>query len=392
MLAKRLRVALIIESSRAYGRRVLQGINAYARERGPWAFYMEERETGEAPPPWLRSWKGDGIISRVDDSALARAIGDTGVPAVDLRGVVRSRMPVVKADDRQVMALAAEHLLERGFAHLAYCGFTDLPYSERRLKHLLSVLHGRDVSCSVYQAPPPKPNAPQRAIERIGILFNRELANWLLSLPKPAGIIACNDIRGQQVLNICREIDLAVPEQVAVVGVDNDEILCELSDPPMSSVELDTHRAGYEAAALLHRLIQGQGAPEQPTLIAPKGVVCRQSTDTLAIADPGVAAAVRFIRMHAGDGIGVGDLISHAKMSRRLLERKFRRHLGRSPHQEITRVRMDRVKQLLQDTDWPLEAIARATGFEGADYLSVAFKKAAQMSPGEFRRNSEKRQ
>jgi LacI family transcriptional regulator len=314
-----------------------------------------------------------------------RAIRATRLPAVDLRGVVRSHMPVVKADDRRVMELAVEHLLERGFAHLAYCGFTDLPYSERRLKHLVSVLHERDIRCNFYQAPPPRPNAPQREIERIGVLFNKELAAWLRSLPKPIGIIACNDIRGQQVLNTCREMDLAVPEDVAVIGVDNDEVLCEMSDPPMSSVELDTHKAGYEAAALLHRLVRGGAVPMEPVLIAPKAVICRQSTDTLAIADRHVAAAVRFIRLHASDGLKIKDVLDHVPLSRRLLERRFRKLLGHSPHAEIARVRIERIKQLLLGTDWPLESIARATGFAGADYMSVAFKKETHLSPGAFR-------
>ena len=386
MMGKRLRIALVIESSRAYGRRVLAGINAYARQHGPWAFYMEERETGEVPPPWLRSWKGDGIISRVDDVALARAIQHTHLPAVDLRGVVRSAMPVVKTDDRQVVKLAAEHLLARGFAHLAYCGFTDLSYSERRLKHLLSILHEREIPCSVYQTPPPRSNAPQREIERIGVLFNKELASWLRSLPKPVGVIACNDIRGQQVLNTCREIDLIVPEQVAVIGVDNDDVLCELSDPPMSSVELDTHNAGYEAAALLDRLIRGEPTPPGPILIPPKGVVCRRSTETLAIPDRHVADAVRFIRLHATEGIKVKQILAQIPMSRRLMERRFRKLLGHGPHAEITRVRIERVKLLLVETDWPLDSIAISTGFTGADYLSVAFKKHTGLCPGEFRR------
>ncbi|MHB1767538.1 MAG: AraC family transcriptional regulator [Phycisphaerae bacterium] len=390
-MAAHRRIALLIESSRAYGRRVLQGITQYSRCHGQWSLYYEQRQTAEAPPKWLRNWRGDGIIARVDDAALARAIRRTGLPAVDLRGNVFSSMPVIKNDSAAVAELCANHLLERGFYHLAYCGFAGLSYSEQRLEYFRLYLAKRGLSCHVHLSASPEASAGQRAIESVGLRPDPKLIQWIGRLPKPVGIMACNDVRGQQVLNTCRELDIAVPEQIAVVGVDNDDVLCDLSYPPMSSVELDTQRVGCEAAALLDRLMAGEPTQHSPLLIRPVRVIVRQSTDILAIDDPHVAEAVRHIRLHAIDGIKVEGVLDHlaAKdklISRRTLERRFANLLGRTLNEEIMRVRLDRVKSLLLETDWPLCKIAQRSGFEFAEYMSVAFKRELQITPGEFRR------
>lgn len=385
------RIALLIESSSAYGRRVLRGITQYARLHGRWSLYYEQRRTAEAPPKWLRNWRGDGIIARVDDAAQARAIRRTGLPAVDLRGNVSSSMPVVKNDSTAVAELCANHLLERGFYHLAYCGFAGLAYSEHRLEYFQSYLAKRGVSCHVYLSASPAARAGQRAIESVGMHSDPKLIQWIDRLPKPVGIMACNDVRGQQVLNTCRELDVAVPEQIALVGVDNDDVLCDLSYPPMSSVELDTQRVGYEAAALLDSLMAGEPAPRRPLLIPPVRVIVRRSTDILVIDDPYVAEAVRHIRLHAIDGVKIEGVLDHLSakgklLSRRTLERRFANLLGRTLNEEILRVRLDRVKSLLMETDWPLWKIAQRSGFEFAEYMSVAFKRALLITPGEFRR------
>jgi len=385
-MSSRRRVALLIESSRSYGRTVLQAITAYSRVHGPWSLYYEQRQTAEKPPSWLRTWRGDGIISRVDDLALACAIARTGLPAVDLRGRVCSTMPVVKNDDRRIAEMVADHLLDRGFVHLAFCGYTGLAYSERRCEHFCACLARHGLPCPVYQSVPPRPRAGQREVEAAGLRRDPKLIRWLRSLPKPVGIMASNDVRGQQVLNTCRELDIAVPEQVALVGVDNDDVLCDLADPPMSSVDLDTRRIGFEAAALLERMMAGAAPPNQRILVPPLGVIARQSSDVLAIADPDVAAAVRHIRLYAVDGLDVNDVAAKSSVSRRTLERRFARLLGRTPKAEILRVRLDRVKQLLIETDWPLSRVADRAGFLFPEYMNVAFKRELGVTPGEFRR------
>jgi LacI family transcriptional regulator len=201
----------------------------------------------------------------------------------------------------------------------------------------------------------------------------------------PLGLVACNDDRGRQVLEACREAGLHVPEQIAVVGVDNDELLCELSDPPLSSVEPDTRRIGYEAAALLDRMMQGERPPAAPLFVPPKSVVTRRSTDVLAIDDREVAQAVRFIRDHACEGINVEDLLREVPLARVTLKRRFERLLGRSAKAEIMRLQLEKVKQLLTETDLNQAEIARLAGFRHLEYMSAAFHERTGQTAGQYR-------
>ncbi|HEY1108871.1 MAG TPA: substrate-binding domain-containing protein, partial [Opitutaceae bacterium] len=217
----------------------------------------------------------------------------------------------------------------------------------------------------------------------------RALRAWVDALPKPVGIMAAYDIRGQQVLDACRSASLAVPSDVAVIGVDNDALLCDLASPPLTSVIPNAHRAGYEAAALLEKLMAGRKVPATAHLIPPLGVAARQSTDVLAVDDRDVARAVQFIREHACEGINVSDLLRTVPLSRRVLEQRFQKLLGRTPREEILHVRLARVRQLLGETDLPLYLIAERTGFEHVEYLSVVFKRETGQTPSEYRQETQ---
>ena len=214
------------------------------------------------------------------------------------------------------------------------------------------------------------------------------LVRWLQQLPTPVAVMACNSIRGQEVLSACRRLGRAVPEQVAVMGVDSDEIICELSDPPLSSVVLNAVRTGYEAAAWLDRLMAGEAAPDSPVLIAPTGVAPRRSTDIVAVDDPHVAAALRYIRDHACEDIALQDVLQSVHLSRASLHRHFNAALGRSPKAEILRVRLERAKQLLAETELPLYEIASRTGFRNPEHFSYLFKSKSGQTPGQFRREA----
>lgn len=207
---------------------------------------------------------------------------------------------------------------------------------------------------------------------------------WVRHLAKPCGVMAYYDIRGLQLLEICRSAGVAVPDEVAVVGAGNDELLCDLSEPPMSSVALHGDAAGYQAAALLERMMAGETV-DGVHLIKPTGIVVRQSSDVLAIADPDVSLAVRFIRNHGAEGIKVGDLLRAVPMSRRVLESRFKKLLGHSPHEEILRMQLQRVRQLLEDTDLPLKIIAERAGFKHLQNLRAVFKRHVGQTPGEYR-------
>jgi LacI family transcriptional regulator len=383
-------VALLVESSRAYGRGLLHGIAGYVRLHGPWSIYLAERGLGEDPPAWLQGWRGDGVIARIENRRIARAVGDLGLPTVDLRALLTDLgVPQIVTDDEAVARLAVGHFFERGFRHFAFCGFAGADYSDQRSEAFARLVVEAGFACTTYEPSRRPAPAGTEAREQQGWSAEAEVARWLERLPKPVGLMACNDIRAQQVLTACRASGVAVPDEVAVLGVDNDETLCDLADPPLSSVVPDTYRIGYEAAALLERMMTGaETAPPGPTLIPPLAVVTRRSTDVLAVDDRAIARAAHFIREHACDGIRVEDVLAEVPLSRSVFERRFVKIFGRTPKAEILRTQLDRVKRLLAETDLSLKQIASRTGFQHPEYMSAAFKERTGQTPGQYRRSA----
>lgn len=375
-------IALLIESSNSYARGLLRGVMSYIHEHHPWSIYLPEHGRGSVPVNWLNSWHGDGIIARIENSKIAAAVVNSGVPAVDLSAArLAPSLPWVETDDHAIAKLAAEHLIERGFQHYAFCGDDQFNWSCWREDYFQKQITDAGFVCHVY------PQSTKRLKSIPWEEEQRRLSEWIQQLPKPVGVMACYDIKAQQLLDACRTVNVSVPEEVAIIGVDNDEILCNLSEPPLSSIIPNTHQTGYEAAALLDRMIAGQTVSSDAHLIKPLGIATRQSTDIQAIDDKSISAAVRFIRHHACDGINVQDVLKSVPLSRRVLESRFQKIIGRSPHAEIMRIRLDRVKQLLTETDLSLIQIAERTGFQHPEYLNVAFKKQTGTTPGTFRRN-----
>ncbi len=378
-MRKRRSVALLIETSNAYARGLLSGIMAYVRQHQPWSIYLPELGRGEVPP----RWRGDGIIARIESKAIARTVSRTGLPVVDVSAARHLKStPWIETDDVAIARAAAEHLLERGFRHLAFCGERRFNWSRWRADEFRKIAREKGVSCDVYESSGTDPWSKE----------HNALLAWVRKIPKPAGVMACYDIKAQQLLDVCRENGLAVPEEVAVIGVDNDPLLCSLTTPPLSSVIPNTHRTGYEAAALLDRMMSGERIPPKGHFIPPIGVETRQSTDVLALADREIAAAVRFIREHACDGATIGDLLRVVPLSRRVMESRYRKATGRTPHEDLVRFRIDRVKQLLAETDHSLERIATLSGFDHPEYMSVAFKRETGTTPGKFRLQAKPRE
>ncbi len=364
---------------------MLAGITAYIHEHDAWSIFLPESGRGDAELARLSGWSGDGIIARIENRRIARAVSKAGAPVVDLSAAQLCKGAAwVETDDQAIAQLAFSHLLERGFRQLAFCGLAQYNWSTRRRDHFSRLAAEAGIRCSIFMAAGSLANAADWAGDQ------RDLVRWVRALPKPVGIMACFDLRGRQLLDACRTADVRVPDDVAVVGVDNDPILCELADPPLSSVEPDTHRTGYTAAGLLARMMNGEKVKGGEYPVAPLGIAVRRSTDALAIDDPDVSAAVRFIRQHACEGISVKQLLDEVPTSRRNLERRFRTLLGHSPHEEIVRCRVERAQQLLQTTDLPLKTIAKRIGVAHAEYVNVIFRKLTGQSPGAYRRKFRK--
>ncbi len=373
-------VALLIETSRSYGRGVLRGVRDYLAEHRPWSVYLEPRALDSAGPPWLRGWKGDGVLTRTATKSTAALVRAARVPTVELRSArLMPGVPWVGVDNRALGRLVAAHLLDRGFRQLAVYALDGEPFFAERCDDFAAAARDAGRPCAVYRAGAwgERPADWER--------HQAALARWVQGLPKPAGVMACTDQLGFWLLDACRRAGVTVPDEVAVVGVEDEESLCAMAGPPLSSVRLPTERVGYEAAAILDRLMAGKKPPRGPVLFPPVQVVVRQSSDAVAVPDEAVAAAVRFIRDRACDGATVDDLLAAVPLSRSGLERGFRKALGRSPHAEIRRVRLARVCQLLADTDLPLATIAARSGFASVPYLCAAFKAARGATPTEFR-------
>ncbi len=385
-MANRRKIALLIEWSRVFGRGVLRGIAGYVKAHGTWRIYQTERRLCDAAPGWLKDWSGDGIIARIENDELSRQIRRMGLPVVDLFEHSRSEgFPGVLTNNRAVARLAAEHLIERGLDYFAYCGLPGVFSSETRSASFVEYVNQAGFEVQVYESPRQADTTFISTSEDHELRYEEAVAAWVASLPKPVGLMACNDLRAHQILLACSDRGIAVPEEVAVIGVDDDELICELCHPPLSSVRQDPERVGYEAAALLDRLLDGEVPPTEPILVEPLGVVDRQSTDVVAVGDADVAAAVHFIRVSACDGIQVDDVLRHVQISRSTLERRFARLLGRSPKAEILRVRLDRVKHLLSMTDYPLARIAQLTGFAYVESMCYRFKCTFGQTAGQYR-------
>ncbi|MGQ0634541.1 MAG: substrate-binding domain-containing protein [Planctomycetaceae bacterium] len=375
-------VAVLIETSRAFGRGLIEGVNRYSRQHGDWYIYFEPRGL-EAPPAWLEGWKGDGILSRVPNRSMAQAMESKGVPVVHLHHTTISSFPMVGADNVSIARMAFDHLWEKGLRQFAYCGLSrhfSLHIHDRG-ERFRGLVEAAGCACAVF---------PVR--KRSGLKMadwereQRQMASWLSELPKPVGVLACFDERAFQVLAACRYAGLRVPEEVAVIGTGNDTLLCDMCLPPLSSIDLDAPRIGYEAAGLLERMMRGDSPPRRSIFISPYKLVPRASTDILAIADAEVVAALQFIRHHASAGVNVDDVVRHVAISQCVLDRRFKRMLGRSPKAELLRVQINRAKELLVESDLPIKLVAERSGFGSERYFSDAFRRGTGIRPGAFRR------
>ncbi len=381
------RVALLIETSRAYGRAILNGIANYARAHGPWSFYAVERVLHSRVPRWVETWRGDGIIARIEDRRMATQLLRCGCPVVDVLGQARlAEIHSFDTDAAAVAEMAANLFLRAGFRHFAFCGYTGIPFSDQRRRSFVALLQklGHPVRCSPSLAPIGRASDIQ-GVERRGITRLKAISAWLRQQEHPLAVLACNDTCAQQVLNACRESGLRVPQEIAVVGVDNDDVLCNLCDPPLSSVEPDAEALGMRAAALLDRLMRGEAVPPKRVQIAPRRLVERASSDTVPIPDVLTAAAVRCIRDQACGGIAVKDVLAQLHCSRTVLEERFRQQFRTTVYGQILQYRMDEACRLLRETKLSLQEIADRAGFGTAAHLCRIFRRRLGRTPGQYR-------
>ena len=380
-MAKIRQVALAFPLAAAHYQQVCRGITDYAQQHGTWSF-AGSPETHMMLVTDLKGWPGNGVIAEIHTKKEVAAARELDVPVVNLSGVLcESGLPRVMNDHRAMGRLAAEHLLECGLRRFAYYGLRGVWYAQQRGRGFVEQITRGGGQCTVWEA--------ASSILRRGTWpdWLDELRGWLRSIEPPLGIMAVHDGRARMVVDVCHQLGLRVPHDVAVVGVNDDPIACEFSRPTLSSVARNGQIIGRQAAALLDRLMSGRRPPARDTLIAPEGVVKRQSTDVVAVEDPEVSAAVRFIREHFTEPIGVENLLAEVSVSRRWLEHRFKRHFGCTPHQYICQTRVERAKQLLTGAEkLPLSQIAAACGFSETRHLRIVFQRITGLTPAQYRR------
>jgi LacI family transcriptional regulator len=385
-MKKRKSVALLVERSDEYSRQLLRGIRDFLSINPYWSIYLPEHER-EVTPGWLKGWSGDGIISRLESVEMTQAISELGIPIVNLSLLeLMPGIPSVTTDNHAVSKMAVEYLNELGYRQFGFCGDPAFRWSMEREQSFVSELQQMGLSCDVYHAlPVAQPNFSWN-------LERERLIAWLQSLRRPCAIFACHDIKAQKILDLCRELSIAVPEEISVLGVDNDELLCDFSDPPLSSIALNTRTVGYIAAEMLTRMMSGQETSPSSVRVPPSEICLRQSSGERAVDDPFVAKALKFIRESSFEGINVTDVLSFVGLSRRSLEHRFVKLLGRTPHEEITRIRISEAKRLLIETNLGINEVAERSGYPQLDYFSAAFKREAGMSPRSFREHARSRE
>ncbi len=361
---------------------MLKGIAHYERTHQLWAAFHDDQARAESDPRWLQDKTWHGVISRHTTPGLVYMCDRLKIPLVDVNDVPPfPGVPKIRPDNVAIGHLGAEHFLERGYQHFGFTCFSNDAWSCERRDGFVEALRLAGRSCDVFEVNYPGDLTPVWDVEQIV-----SLADWLQRLPKPVGVMACFDLRAQQLIAAAHLHNILVPEEVAILGANNDPIRCELSYPPLSSVAPNAYQSGYQAAATLALMMDGQKPSSLDVRIEPIGVVTRPSTDVLAIDDRSVATALSHIRQRACLGVSVDEIARLTSASRSQLEKKFRRYLGRSPQAEIRRVQVAKIKLLLQETDYPLKRIAEMTGFEHLEYMCVLFKRLTGDSPGSYRK------
>jgi LacI family transcriptional regulator len=381
-MARPLPIALVFSFSLSYCRGVLRGISRFAADRDDWT--LATVAPGPDLAASLAAVKPRGVIAHIFDRRLARALSARRCPVINVCGIMpQLSFPRIGIDDALVGELAARHFLERGLRSFACIGHPAHGASIARELSFRTTLARHGCGSDRYHVSAAVPFDPTATTPVLG----PGIGAWVRRLPRPTGIFCANDILAAQLAEACRQQRVAVPEDVAILGVDNDDLLCGLARPPLSSIALPDQEVGVQAAIHLERLLRGERRIlARPLLLAPLRVEARRSSDLSAIRDAAVARACRHIQEQAHRRLGVGDVANAVGLGRRTLERRFRAVLGRGLAEEIRRCRVERAKELLAEGRLPLATVATRSGFASAKQFSTSFRAAAGMTPGAYRR------
>ncbi len=379
---KRQKVALLIDTATTWGSGLIEGIADYAHNSADWHLFLGpygKYDRMRLPA----NWDGDGVIARVTSQELADELVERGLPTVNVSWYTfnEDKIPRCTCDEADIARRAARYFLDRGFRQFAYCGSAiRANYFDRVALAFQEELQHRSHRCYTYNP----------RVDPEGFFPSREelesLVEWLVDLPRPIALLAFDSIQARYVTEACQVAGIGIPHEVAVLGGEYDFLSSTVSRPLLSSIDHSPFRVGTAAAQLLSDLLNGAPIPSEPILLPGTRIITRQSTDTVAVTDDLLAACVRFIKDHCHERIQVRDILRAVPISRRAMEKGFRKHLGRSPAEEIRRVRVGNAVTLLCDTAWPMTKIAAECGFERVELLTRAFRRELDVTPSQFRK------
>lgn len=387
MFEKRYRLNLVFNANKVYDRQVIEGIGEYLHAaQCDWDVYFEDDFRCRLDA--LKYWEGDGIIADFDNPEVEEILKHTDIPTVAVGGSYHHkedypRLPYVATDNAALVHCAYQHLKRKGLPAFAFYGVPSTIYSRwasEREHAFVEQVRSDGFEPHVHQGFCTSAEVWETA--------QRELENWLKNLPKPIGIIAVTDSRARHLLQVCDHLNILVPEEVAIVGIDNESMARNLNRTALSSVEQGSKQMGYEAAKMLHRMLQGYPAENSLMVVNPTGIAERQSSDYRALHDPYVIQAMHFIRHNACRGVKVAQVVDYIGISRTNLETRFIDEIGCSMHEQLHMTKFYRACELITSTNLPFDEIARTCGYPSVQYMYTVSRKNLGMTPGEYRVSS----
>ena len=376
-------VLILIETSRSFGRDLIQGITQYATETKRWNLFLCDQITAIHNQKWLGKWKGDGLIARAYDKRLRHFFDNFSEKKINLSSDGKNSTLYVRLNNERCGEMAVEHFRQRGYRNFAFFSMGHTFWSRYRYHCFHTALKSHSLSCHLC------PQAQRPNTWMLPTLWwegaDDSVLAWIESLPKPVAIFCAYDNHAFYLANLCSISGIAVPESVSILGVDNDVSLCLAASPPISSIDPNAKQIGYEAATLLDAMMYKRRLPALPIVVQPSFIVARQSTDNLATDDPLLAEALRIIRTDVERHLSVNDVVDKLCISKGTLNNLFRKHLNCSPHEEIVRVRMEWAKELLRDTRMSVGKIALLIGYRTPEYFSRAFSRETGTTPQKYR-------
>jgi LacI family transcriptional regulator len=383
---KRPHIALLVETTLASGREILRGVARYARRKTSWSFFHIPGDMKLNFSAWRKTWHGDGVIAKVSDHFMIDELQSMNIPVIDVLGkVVGAKFPLIHTDDAAIGRMAFEHLHAIGMRQFAFVGVeSDEPeksrdWSARRRDAFCASADASGMTVAVLEMDPLALESESWEARQ------KQIGDWLLTLPKPIGIMVCSDQRGFEILEACRSAGIHVPTQAAVVGVDNDRPLCDICNPPMSSIWPNHFSVGYQAAALLDWQLKHGTEYERPLLISPRRLVVRESSNLHKTGDLVLQNAIQVIERQSHTGISIEEIAHAVGVSRTVLQRRFHTELRTTIHDQITSSKLRRAIDLIATTDLPLTKVAELCGFSNQQYMGVVFKKRLGRTPSQYR-------